>query len=737
MKKAAGITDSAGECVKVIVRVRPIFGKEVAEGRKACVKCDEENAQVSIFNPQLPGSQPKAFTFDHVYGPNSKQIDIYNKTASPLVDSVLEGFNGTIFAYGQTGSGKTFTMVGYGDPGIIPNAFRHIFDSVGLNRTKDKQYLVRASFLEIYNEDVRDLLSKDVKNKLQVKESPDSGVFVKGLSQIVVKNETECDNVLKKGNKNRSVGATAMNQTSSRSHSIFTVTVETSEVVDGDAKFRVGKLNLVDLAGSERQSKTEAKGLRLKEATKINLSLSALGNVISALVDGKSKHIPYRDSKLTRLLQDSLGGNTKTVMCANCGPADYNYDETVSTLRYANRAKNIKNKPKINEDPKDAMLREFQDEIIKLRKQLEQAGIGSSEEEDSSEGELIENEDGTFTRVKKIVKEKVVEKVKIVRKGVDREKLDELKLRIEEQAKELKYAAEKDRKRLRKQQKTTEKHLLKLQQKLREKEEEKKKRAAERAALSKKLEEVKAKVLLGGDILDRAAAQERELRRTQAELKERKEAEKRMIRNLAEQEEAEILMQQDYKDLHEEAKGKTAKLKKLYVKYQSQRAEIKDLQAEFSRERESILENIRELNKELKLKSKILELFIPKRQLERIESYATFDEHEDEWKIRFIQYSGNNQKRYKKYMKGKKLKELASKGGRPQSSRKRQETEANSQNELKKTFGPPMPPPYVKYDKNEPCGYSAAHDPSDFGRGGMSKKSNKSKKSKKKSKKRN
>ena len=181
------------------------------------------------------------------------------------------------------------------------------------------------------------------------------------------------------GKKNRSVGATAMNAGSSRSHAIFTIIVEccdsTGTVRTGE-HITVGKLNLVDLAGSERQSKTQATGDRLKEATKINLSLSALGNVISALVDGKSQHIPYRDSKLTRLLQDSLGGNTKTVMCANCGPAGYNYDETVSTLRYANRAKNIKNKPKINEDPKDAMLREYKAQIDQLKAILEAQAAG-------------------------------------------------------------------------------------------------------------------------------------------------------------------------------------------------------------------------------------------------------------------------------------------------------------------------------------------------------------------------
>ena len=175
------------------------------------------------------------------------------------------------------------------------------------------------------------------------------------------------------GQKNRSVGETAMNKHSSRSHSLFQITVERAEIgPDGKQHIRVGKLNMVDLAGSERLGKTGATGDRLKEATKINLSLSTLCHVISALTDPKSTYIPYRDSKLTRLLQDSLGGNTKTVMIANVGPADYNYDETMNTLRYANRAKNIQNKPRINEDPKDALLREYQEQIMQLRAQLEQ-----------------------------------------------------------------------------------------------------------------------------------------------------------------------------------------------------------------------------------------------------------------------------------------------------------------------------------------------------------------------------
>ncbi|XP_042199673.1 kinesin-like protein KIF17 isoform X2 [Callorhinchus milii] len=260
--------------------------------------------------------------------------------------------------------------------GVIPRAFEHIFESIQC--TENAKFLVRASFLEIYNEEIHDLLGQDTKQKLELKEHPERGVYVKDLSMHTVHSVAECERIMNIGWSNRAVGYTLMNKDSSRSHSIFTIHLEMCSIDDkGKDHIRVGKLNLVDLAGSERQAKTGATGDRLKEATKINLSLSALGNVISALVDGKSKHIPYRDSKLTRMLQDSLGGNTKTLMVACLSPADNNYDESLSTLRYANRAKNIKNKPKINEDPKDALLREYQEEIKKL-KMLLAGQVGST-----------------------------------------------------------------------------------------------------------------------------------------------------------------------------------------------------------------------------------------------------------------------------------------------------------------------------------------------------------------------
>jgi hypothetical protein len=256
--------------------------------------------------------------------------------------------------------------------GVIPNSFAHIFEQI--KASSNVEYLIRCSYLEIYNEEVKDLLGNpNKKEKCELKENPQKGIFVKGLSDVVVETEDQLMAMLDKGLSVRTTASTQMNAESSRSHSIFSVVVEmsTKDPESGKDMIRAGKLNLVDLAGSERQKKTGATGNLLKEGAKINLSLSALGNVISALSEGtKGKHIPYRDSKLTRLLQDSLGGNTKTLMVAAISPADYNFDETMSTLRYANRAKNIKNKPKINEDPKDTMLREFKEEIERLRNLL-------------------------------------------------------------------------------------------------------------------------------------------------------------------------------------------------------------------------------------------------------------------------------------------------------------------------------------------------------------------------------
>ena len=387
-----------GECIQVCVRCRPMNTKEKNENRGHIINMFTDDNQVLIKQPN--STEPKSFTFDAVYDENTIQKNFYDESCFSLVESVLEGFNGTIFAYGQTGCGKSFTM--QGPPGIadlkgvIPNAITHIFEAI--TASKDVQYLVRCCYLEIYNEEIKDLLiDPKIKQTCDIKEHPDKGVYVKGLSEEVVENELDLQALLDKGQTNRTVAATAMNAESSRSHSIFSIVVEASftDKESGKENLRAGKLNLVDLAGSERQKKTGASGALLREGAKINLSLSALGNVISALADGKGSHIPYRDSKLTRLLQDSLGGNTKTLMVAAISPADYNYDETLSTLRYANRAKNIKNKPRINEDPKDTMLREYKEEIEKLRQALLDAQNNNSSSSNTGNNNTINNNDNS------------------------------------------------------------------------------------------------------------------------------------------------------------------------------------------------------------------------------------------------------------------------------------------------------------------------------------------------------
>lgn len=394
-KKTDMSKNKSSESVKVVVRCRPLNQREESNGPAVgIVQMDLRLGQVILRNPRAPVTEPqKTFTFDAVYDSSSKQRDLYDESVRPLIDSVLAGFNGTIFAYGQTGTGKTYTMQGaWMDPekrGVIPNAFDHIFTHISRSQS-DKQYLVRASYLEIYLEEIRDLLDPKHGNakSLELRESPESGVYVRDLTSCVCKSIKEIEELMNMGNQARAVGATDMNEHSSRSHALFLITVECSQPgPDGRKHIRVGRLNLVDLAGSERQAKTGVQGERLKEAAKINLSLSALGNVISSLADGRSSHVPYRDSKLTRLLQDSLGGNAKTVMVATLGPASQHYDETLTTLRYANRAKNIQNQPRVNEDPKDALLREFQREIARLRAQLNHRKWRSKQKKEQVDGE--------------------------------------------------------------------------------------------------------------------------------------------------------------------------------------------------------------------------------------------------------------------------------------------------------------------------------------------------------------
>ncbi|KAI5797638.1 P-loop containing nucleoside triphosphate hydrolase protein [Geopyxis carbonaria] len=352
---ASGGGTGAFNTIKVVARFRPQNSIEVREGGVPIVSFPSDDT-CELRTKETAG----AFKFDRVFDMKSKQQDVFDFSIKSTVDDILDGYNGTVFAYGQTGAGKSYTMMG-GDidnpvsRGIIPRIVEQIFESI-LASPGNIEYTVRVSYMEIYMERIRDLLNP-ANDNLPVHEEKSRGVYVKGLLEIYVSSVQEVYEVMKRGGSSRAVAATNMNQESSRSHSIFVITINQKNVETGSMK--TGSLFLVDLAGSEKVGKTGATGQTLEEAKKINTSLSTLGKVINALTDGKSKHIPYRESKLTRLLQQSLGGNSRTTLIINCSPSDYNDDETLSTLRFGVRAKSIKNTPTINAELSPGELKQL------------------------------------------------------------------------------------------------------------------------------------------------------------------------------------------------------------------------------------------------------------------------------------------------------------------------------------------------------------------------------------------
>ncbi|PWN41882.1 putative kinesin-1 motor protein [Ceraceosorus guamensis] len=345
--------------VKVVSRFRPPNSLELKEGGDIVVDFDDsEGTTVKLRNGPTSGPEAAGFTFDRVFPMGTHQQDVFEYGIKETVDDVLNGYNGTIFAYGQTGSGKTFTMMGSDIDsedlkGIIPRITEQIFTNIAIS-PPHLEYLVKVSYMEIYMERIRDLLAPQNDN-LQIHEEKSRGVYIKGLSDYYVSDQSEVYEIMRQGGLARAVSSTNMNAESSRSHSIFLVTIQQRNTETGSQKS--GNLYLVDLAGSEKVGKTGASGQTLEEAKKINKSLSALGMVINALTDGKSSHIPYRDSKLTRILQESLGGNSRTTLIINCSPCYYNQDETISTLRFGVRAKSIKNKARVNAELSPAELK--------------------------------------------------------------------------------------------------------------------------------------------------------------------------------------------------------------------------------------------------------------------------------------------------------------------------------------------------------------------------------------------
>lgn len=382
----------SGASVKVAVRVRPFNSRETSKESKCIIQM--QGNSTSIINPKNPKEAPKSFSFDYSYWSHTSPEDpcfasqnrVYNDIGKEMLLHAFEGYNVCIFAYGQTGAGKSYTMMGKQEEsqaGIIPQLCEELFEKINDNCNEEMSYSVEVSYMEIYCERVRDLLNPKNKGNLRVREHPLLGPYVEDLSKLAVTSYTDIADLMDAGNKARTVAATNMNETSSRSHAVFTI-VFTQKKHDNETNLsteKVSKISLVDLAGSERADSTGAKGTRLKEGANINKSLTTLGKVISALAEvskkkKKTDFIPYRDSVLTWLLRENLGGNSRTAMVAALSPADINYDETLSTLRYADRAKQIKCNAVINEDPNAKLVRELKEEVTRLKDLLRAQGLG-------------------------------------------------------------------------------------------------------------------------------------------------------------------------------------------------------------------------------------------------------------------------------------------------------------------------------------------------------------------------
>uniref|UniRef100_A0A673MXF6 plus-end-directed kinesin ATPase n=1 Tax=Sinocyclocheilus rhinocerous TaxID=307959 RepID=A0A673MXF6_9TELE len=388
----------SGASVKVAVRVRPFNSRETSKESKCIIQM--QGNSTTILNPKNPKEPPKSFSFDYSYWSHTSPDDpsfasqslVFNDIGKEMLQHAFEGYNVCIFAYGQTGAGKSYTMMGKqeeGQEGIIPQLCEDLFEKINDNNNEEISYSVEVAYMEIYCERVRDLLNPKNKGNLRVREHPLLGPYVEDLSKLAVTSYTDIADLMDAGNKARTVAATNMNETSSRSHAVFTI-VFTQRKYDSETDLsteKVSKISLVDLAGSERADSTGAKGTRLKEGANINKSLTTLGKVISALAEvvssvqylkkkKKTDFIPYRDSVLTWLLRENLGGNSRTAMVAALSPADINYDETLSTLRYADRAKQIKCNAVINEDPNAKLVRELKDEVTRLKELLHAQGLG-------------------------------------------------------------------------------------------------------------------------------------------------------------------------------------------------------------------------------------------------------------------------------------------------------------------------------------------------------------------------
>ncbi|XP_011451723.3 kinesin-like protein KIF28P, partial [Magallana gigas] len=404
--------------------------------RKATLIIDMKGNSTYIKNPEDLKAEPRSFAFDYSYWSHDEfkesssgyleptgsryadQRTVFDDLGRGVLDNAWKGYNCSLFAYGQTGSGKSYSMVGYGNnKGIVPIFCEELFKGVEDKKAtagENEEYQVTLSMLEIYNEQVRDLLNpKSIAQKggLKVRQHPSKGFYVESLVSCPVSSYNDIENRISEGTRNRTVAATNMNATSSRAHTIVAITfVQKTPNETGQSMTRTSVVNLVDLAGSERAESTGATGDRLKEGSAINQSLSTLGNVIKALADlsmgNKKTVVPYRDSVLTKLLQNALGGNSKTIMIAALSPADINFDETLSTLRFADRAKAIKTTATVNESPTDKLIRELREENARLMELLKSGGI-TLEQLQASGGAVGQNPNQEVEEMKKAMEEEL------------------------------------------------------------------------------------------------------------------------------------------------------------------------------------------------------------------------------------------------------------------------------------------------------------------------------------------
>ncbi|KAK2779995.1 Kinesin [Onygenales sp. PD_12] len=440
---------AGGGNVKVVVRVRGFLPREIQRGAQCLISMNPDTQVTTLLAPETGGSQDpaniraqsrgkviedKTFTFDNSFWSHEKedehyatQEDVYNCLGEEFLDHNFEGYHTCIFAYGQTGSGKSYTMMGTPEqPGLIPRTCEDLFQRIESSESPNISYNVRVSYFEVYNEHVRDLLVPRTETPyyLKIRESPTDGPYVKDLTDVPVRSYTELMRLMRKGDASRTTASTKMNDTSSRSHAVFTIMLKQihHDISTDETTERTARIRLVDLAGSERAKATEATGQRLREGSNINKSLTTLGRVIAALADTKSARmrkkkdvVPYRDSILTWLLKDSLGGNSKTAMIACIAPSDY--EETLSTLRYADQAKHIRTRAIVNQDhvsaaERDAQIAEMAEIIRTLQLSVSQQTVSKRESE--IQHEKLEEYQGQVVKMQRLMEEtKMVSECKI------------------------------------------------------------------------------------------------------------------------------------------------------------------------------------------------------------------------------------------------------------------------------------------------------------------------------------